>query len=549
MPTLSERIPRERVLSPLGIVAILSLLAISTRLLPLAISTFPFNNDGIAFSRIATDLLSYESLRYPDGASYVGGHGTITPAYSVLLAFVASFIGATPFQIAQICVSIFSVVTIIGGYLIAQMISSSRKGAIAAALFLALFGTFVFLTGSAWSASLGVTLIVLIVLSYIQRSHLQMMVLSVTLLITVVFIHHLAAFIAYLIIVYLTIWSVFCVARNGCLRRRHVIDATVVALLSAGALSYYSFESLNRLSYIEDFDGICKMSVAFLLTSGALIATLSRGKQPRFLFAPIPSALVFILFAWDYFSPIFPYAPGLPPYILLLGLAYSILLFLACFGWEGILGIKSAYRSVPIALLLPVVALIVYVILSGFSLEGHQMIYRSFDFAGVALAMGIAVCVMRLSKRSRMQFVAVLVIIVALLASFPYAYATGTLIGIRRDTQQYEVDCLEWVHNADGHEYWLVSDERISYNALALYDFNRSSTLPQKLVDQIPSYEGFLYVYIEEWAEKGVNDYPEGYVTPSREYVESVLSMSTLLYIGGPSECNIIAYCHPGVAM
>ncbi|UCE91419.1 MAG: hypothetical protein JSV90_08435, partial [Methanobacteriota archaeon] len=71
-----------------AILLILALLALLTRLLPLSISQYPFNNDAITECTIASDIIDSQHLDYPSGRFYVDSHSTIAPLYNILLAFV-----------------------------------------------------------------------------------------------------------------------------------------------------------------------------------------------------------------------------------------------------------------------------------------------------------------------------------------------------------------------------------------------------------------------------------------------------------------------------
>lgn len=184
----------------------------------------------------------------------------------------------------------------------------------------------------------------------------------------------------------------------------------------------------------------------------------------------------------------------------------------------------------------------------GSRLASHQIVYRTFDFADLSLALGIGIAISTLKTRPRLEFTAVVAVIAALLISFPFAYATNELTGVRHDTQAYEVDALDWIDSSTSPSMILQSDERLSYLARALYDYDKLQFLPLKLYDQSDLNANIVYVMEEEWTSTGVNDYPNGYLTLDQDYVSGVLYSSDVVYCGGPCENNIIVFLHSLVA-
>ena len=107
---------------------------------------------------------------------------------------------------------------------------------------------------------------------------------------------------------------------------------------------------------------------------------------------------------------------------------------------------------------------------------------------------------------------------------------------------------MEWTNDAYEYSLPLESDERLSYNLRALYDYGKSSYLPYRLDNQLPLDGGILYLYLEEWSVVGVNDYPDGHPTLDSDYVSSVIDASNVVYVGGPVENNIILFSRPSVS-
>jgi hypothetical protein len=524
------------------VLVVLILLAVSTRILPLAISPLPYNQDGLTECRIATDLQQTGHLRLPDDAYYADTHSVATPVYNLLLAFASSVLGSPVVEIAQLVIGAISVLTIVGGYLVARLIVGRMREAMVAGLILGLFGTFVFLTGSTWKESLGVAMLVLLFYAYSKRSDLRMFVLEIVILATIPFIHHLVAVLGYFAIAYLTIWSVLYAVKNRSITKRHLMDIWVMTMLGAGAYLYYVVVELDRLSYVSIEGAMIAMVLIFLGLSAAMYFWLTMKKHSRFSFAAIPPVFILSLFLIDYFHPLFPYSPGSPLAVVILAVSVSVIIGFAWLGVEDIVESTNAYRALPLGMLLPVMTLFAFSLTSGFSLAAHQTLYRSFDFADIGLAVGAALGVMHFRKRPRVQMAVISTVIAALLLTMPFAYATDGFTGVRHDTQEYEVDALGWLHDSAGPANMLQSDERLSYIGMALFDFVKMPYLPTRLVEQQTMGIDAFYVMEDEWTTEGVNNYPNGHPVIDSSWFSLVLSSSNVMYIGGPSDDRILIY-------
>ena len=532
--------------SSLLMLFVLALMAVSTRILPLTISPLPYNQDGLTECRIASDIIQTGHLTFPDGTYYAETHSVATPVYDVLLAFVSSAIGVPAIDIAQIVVGAIAIVTVVCGFLIAKQIVGRTREALAGALVLGLLGTFLFLTGSTWKESLGVAMLLLLYYSYMNRSDLRLFALEVVILGTIPFIHHLVAALGYLSIGFLTIWSIAFAVRNHSFTRRHLLDVSVLALLSSASYVYYAFVKLDRLSYVRIEGPLVFMIMVFLGLSAIMFLWLIQKKHLKYSFAPVPAVLIFSLFVMDYFYPLFPYDSGSPSVILIFAGAMCVLVGVAWLGVEDIVESKNIYRAIPLGVLLPVIAVIAISLTSGFTLSAHQTLYRSFDFADIGIALGISLGVMHFRKRPRAQALVIAIVVTTLIVTMPFSYATGKLTGVRHDTQLYETDALQWLKDSAGSDWMLQSDERLSYVATALYDFERMPYLPSRFSEEGLLGTGAFYVIEEEWMTVGVNDYPRGHPIVNETRVQFFLTCSNIFYIGGPVSNELTIFSPSG---
>lgn len=524
-------------------VALLAVLSLTTRALPMAISPLPYNNDGLTECRIASDILSSGSLDYPAGSYYSESHSVITPVFNVILAFAASATGFTPFPIAQLLTAFISILVITGAFILCRQMTGSTTGALLGSILLSLLGTFVFLTGSVWKESIGMALFTLLMIAYAKRGEGRYLAMEVSILILLPFVHHFVAIVAYLTLTFLTVWSVVSALQAGGLRRRHWVDVCVLGTLSAFAYSYYVTASLDRLSYISSSRSIAALVLAYILLQLVMIAVLSMRKHSKLSFAAVPAVVVFSVFIWDYFNPVFPYVPGSSTSIFALVISISVLVGISWFGLEKAVESGSQWRAIPLALFMPLFVVLLFVCIVGFNSTTHQVLYRSFDFADVGMAVGVSAAIAGVKDRRRIVGAVAATVVVVALISFPFSYATQDTIGLRHDTQSYEVDAVDWIADNGNSKWILQSDERISYIALALHDYDKQPYLPDRIVRQSLLGTEVFYVLEEEWMTEGVNDYPRGHPILNETYVQTTLSGSNTLYVGGPLGNEIIVFC------
>jgi len=521
---------------------ILLLVTFTTRVLPVSISSYPYNNDGLTECRIAQDILSSGGLVYPEGALYKSTHGVTMPLFNVLLAFVASVLGTSPFEVAQVAVAMVSVAAVLGGFVLAFQVSGSGRGALMAGLFLALFGTFVFTTGSTWKVALGMALFILLMYAYINRGSRRFFFLEIVILFSLPFVHHLATLMAFLAVLYMTLWAMFVAISQANVRRRHLVDMVLITAFFAFAYLFYLITSLDRLSAVDSGRGAVSFAIAFVVVCVAMILVLGLKKHLKWTLAPFIGMAFFVVLVYDYSQDAFSYVSSSPWQVLILVSAVSALIGISWSGLERSVASVSRYRAVPMALLLPYITLAGYAFLSGLGYASQQILYRSFDFADLSLALGIGVCVSSLGSEPKKRNAVIAVAMVAVLATLPFSYATEQLIGVRHDTQTYEVDAMAWLDSSSGQYHDLQSDERLSYIGMALFDFDKEPRLPSRLGEHQLLGPGAFYAIEEEWSTTGVNDFPRGRVVLDAQHVNATLLSSNVVYVGGPSANQITIF-------
>ncbi len=513
-----------------------------TRLLPLSISRYPFNNDGLTECRLASGILDSGHLRVLPDAVNGTTHSLATPAMNVLIAYVSSMLGVSPYECSQVLIATVTMVTIGGIYMIARDFSGGIVGGVTAGLMAVMMGTFVFTTGSVWKGSLGIAVLVMILLSLVRRDELRFRVACFALLMIAPLVHHLVATIALLAVAFPLVWSWFLAVTTHSVQKRNVIDLIMIALPAVWSVSYYSTVSFDRFQALSSFSNVALLLGGFLALCGIAIIVLSLKVHSKMSYAPLLGVGIVVLLVLDYKGYLYSYVPSAPAYYLYLVVAFGFIVSIAWYGSEVIFERRPRYNAVHLGLLLAPLAVMAYGFFGGFSSSSHQIIYRSFDFADLFIFVGGGSAVYWLFSNRRKAYPIVAgLVIVSLAISFPFAYATQTLLGVKHDTQQYEVDGIKWIAGAQLSPH-MVSDERLSYIGQAISDIPKDNSLPTHFATNYTLPPFWIGVLEYDWLSTGVNNYPEGLVVVSQSEYVRVMEYSNVLYIGGPYENRLIIY-------
>jgi len=516
--------------------------AFLTRLLPLSISSFPYNNDSLTECSIASQILSSGVLDSVSEAPWSLSHSLATPGLNVLLAFVAGCLGSTPLAVAQWIGAVLSALTISTIFLVGVKISGSLSGGITASFGAVMMGTFIFTTGSVWKEALGISLMVLVLYAYLQREELRFRVLALIGLMLLPFVHHLVAVITLLFTGYMLVWSWYYAISNIGPRKRHFLDLLLVAVPSAEAAIYYSLVSFDRYAMFSTPTRLLLFLVSFTVFSVVAMYVLSINKHSKLSFAPLLFVIVFVLVLLDYFGMLFPYSPSSDWYFILV-IASLFLVSLAWYGTELSLDENHMYRAIQVGLLVSPLTIVTLGVSEGFTLSANQIFYRTFDFLDIFIFLGIGFAIAHLSIKRRYlsRFLAV-GLIISLVVSFPFAYYTQPLLGVRHDTQSYEVDAIDWVVRVNNVPC-VVSDERISYIAVSMFGVAKASYLPSDMLKNVSLASLYILdnnLFEDSWTTTGVNAYPFGLIVLPQQNYTWIKEAGNVVYIGGPTEDHIV---------
>jgi hypothetical protein len=521
---------------------VLSIAAFMTRILPLSMSQYPFNNDSLTECEFALNILNSGHLGLPSGEPWYGTHGGSTPILHVLLAFTSSTLGVSPFQCAQFLDAIVAVLTIGCLFLLGRFVSGSLRGGVAASFAAILMGTFVFTTGSVWDEMLGISFLAFALLAFVLRKHPAFRVLVFSVLMLMPLVDRLVAIVALLAFAYLVAWSWFFRLSTGAPKRRYLEDLVTIAVPIIWAVIFYASVEPSQVSGVSFGVKMMLLGASFVLISIVAVLILSIQNHFRRTLAPIVAVGLFAIITLDYMGYLFSYTPSVSDVYFLLAASSAFLFGLAWYGAEVILETRPSYRAIQVALIVSPLSVMGFGMLNGFSLPSHQIVYRTFDFIDIFIFLGLGVAIVWLYNRHRKAYHIVgFLTIVCLLVSFPFAYESEGLLGVRHDTQGYEIDSAAWIsEHADSP--LLFSDERLGYIAESTYGLPRYASLPSDLKRNVTLSDKIHCLVEDNWVSQGVNVFPYGKVKLPENNYTWILESANVFYIGGPENDRAIMF-------
>ncbi len=522
---------------------ILLFAAFMTRLLPLAISQYPINNDSITESLISTEILNSGHLVSHSDPHWMWTHTGLTPVLNILLAFFAGLLGTTPLACAQVFGAATAVTTIGGVYLLGRLVSGSERGAITAAFMALMFGTFVFTTGSIWKEMIGLSLLIVALFAYLRRDSMEFRALMFLLLLIIPFVHHLVAAVTFLAFANLLVWSLFFAFSRGTFTKTNLFDLATISIPGVVAAICYSIVGFDSTIQTSSATSLLTIVVGFIGMTVMSIVILSIRRHAKWSFAPLVGLGVGALILLDYSGYVFHYSTSATRAYVLLGLSTAFIVALAWYGSEVILERRPRFRAFQLALLLSPLTILGFGAIQGTTLNGLKIIYRSFDFLDLFIFLGAAAAVVEIhSRRKNLYQIVGAFMIISLVVSFPFSYASQSLLGVRHDTQGYELDALEWMGDQPKAKS-IISDERICYLARSVIGVSKGSSLPQYIATNtsVPYYLWF-YIMEDSWTTIGVNNYPHGELVVNLSYYERMTEAADVFYLGGPASDNLVVF-------
>jgi len=514
-------------------VLILMSLAVCIRLLPLQWSPLPYNIDGLSELRVTEDILSSGHLDFLPDSSHAQGYVKDMPVLGVLTAFLCSSLGLDPVPSSQLVVALLGAVTVSIVFLLSLRLWPSRRTALVAATVLALVGSFAFSTGCVWKESLGFLLLAVMLLSYPDRSQPRYRLLMTLPLALLVFTHHHATVVSFVILTFAVSLDLARAVRGHKVSLVNHLDAVTVVSCWALAALYYSSVSLPYLDYLSPgTDLYLYVAVASLLIVVA-VSLSSRDRPvsrlPVELVVPVIGLIVLVA---NYYHPLFSGIPSPGIMLVVPAAAYLLLTVPAWTGSRLALSGQGPRTDLVLAMLLGPLSLILFGFVRGTDPTSHLIIYRTFDFLmpAFALLVGLGFAYM-VKGHVRLGMAAAASLVVILASTLPIAYGSQELFGVENQTYWYEYDAVEWLSDKGVDGY--TSDQRLGETGWRLFDIEYGRGLPYDLREGIALNASSFYVVEESWTTTGAQEFPFGTVVLEDETLSAFEEEASVLYVGG----------------
>jgi hypothetical protein len=516
-------------------------------LVPLLFSPLPFNPDGFALANVAGQISSTGMWR-------INGTGVIEnnqqmPIYPLLWSILAQLGGLDVLANLQGIMPLVTATIVLPAYLLAVKATRSRVAGFAAGLFVAVFGSFLFLTSAAMRESIGLVLFPVIVLLYAERSDPRKRALAALLLLLLPFLHHLTTLLTLgMVSALLVLGQSRSIARGTFSLRRLALDILTGPFLAVVAWAWYSAVREVDVDEITAADAIVLLlGIVVLLT--ALLAPRvrpARVRPGRRLVSPagrvlLVPALAFAALWVNGRTSVFVGVVGTQGDLVAMFPAIAILVGFAIMGYQLLRRTTNRGNDLVLAMFVAPIALILLAFLRGLDPFSQMVVYRSFDFVdyglGVLAGIGLAAVWSRVrpSKAARLALGATFV--VALLATTPMAWNSQAVFGVNEVTTPAEFHALSVL--ASLHPKHVTTDQRLALVLGNWFGYNASSTLPFRLQND-ERVTGYDYAIVaDSWTTVGAQVFPAPNVVLSRDVLASFLQQNRVVYAGGSGDNRV----------
>ena len=522
---------------PLLAVIVLIIVALSVRSISFQWSPLPYNIDGLSELRVAQAVQETGHLEFPSSSSFSDTYVADLPVLGLFIAFFSSALGVDPLTNSQLVTALLGSIAVAIVFLIFRSHWRSHRGAIASALVLALAGTFVFSAGCTWKETMGFVLLALALYSFPLRTALPYRLLMTSSLLLFIVTHHHITIVGYVTLTFALVLGLASRDKGYRLARDDIIDLVTIVSAWVLAIAYYAYIHLPYLDYLSPgTDLYLFVAVAALvLLLGVRMSRRERPltRLPLGLAVPVIGAALMLV---NFVHPIFTGLPGPAAAIAVPFIAYLILV---APGWEGAklaLVPKGPTKNLLIAMFLGPLALIAFAFIRSNDATSQLIIYRSFDFALIPLALliGIGFAALVKDKAKVIGALTGVFLVVVVTATLPVAYNSQELFGVENQTYWYEYDAVQWMSEHGVTSY--TSDQRLGETGWRLFDLNNGRGLPYDLREGIALNKSSFYVIENSWSTKGAQEFPFGVIILNETAVASALSSSSVLYVEGPSD-------------
>ncbi|MCJ2556349.1 MAG: hypothetical protein LN415_04490 [Candidatus Thermoplasmatota archaeon] len=527
--------------------------ALTIRLVPLLFSPLPYNIDGFPQARIAEDIM--DTGRWYDGGPLVeleyNEKLPILPLYFAISSLAA---GEEPLYFIQIAMVLLTSLSAVFVYILAFKITDSRVAAIFAGLFMALCGTYVFLTASIMKQNIGLVLLPIVLYLYHERHNPKYRALAAFLLLFMGLAHHLATLIAFGMITYMMAAQNVESLRRGEWRwRSFLLDVLLGPALILAIVAYYLAVEMPFFMDAMDVNTIFLfMSVYFLVALLAVHLSSPKTLKPWFtntkrsLPKYIDQKVLFILGAasllvLNHYTNVFTGTIRTKGDFLIIAAPSIALLFVALVGFNVMRNSETRFRPLITAAFMAPIAVMLFSFLWGLNPESFVVLYRTYDYMDVALAVSIGIAFAVALKKSRSparKAVLAASFLGLILLTTPLAYGSEDFYDVQNTTYPAEFSAMEHMNALNISN--LGSDQRL-HDTYRYYfgEDEGDGLLPFRMAtgSDITMYD---YLLLEsKWTTKGAQEHPLPSVVIEDSIFKRTVAEADLIYNSGPGETEI----------
>lgn len=501
--------------------ALVFVIALVARLLPFLYSGLPYNIDGFSIANIAERTQASGHLFPIPGDPNLPNYKV--PLYALFVVVLSDLAGAAPLAIIQPAAPFVGAASVLALFALVRRVTRSDAAAGFAGLFLALDGTYVFSTATAIKASLAFALLPIVLHLYWHRQDPRKRGLAAILLLVLPWIHHLSALLTFLAVglvlaVDLARWS----SRGELRTRRVALEVALGPALFVPGLLHYHLVDLMYLRQVDDARQIV-LFLSVLLLAVLLQLSLSRAARlgPWFLGRRrtgwrrlvdekvlLPAGALALLLA-NHQASVFAGTIRTKPAVLWFVAPYLVLVAVGLIGFNVIRHTRNGFRPLATAMLLGPLAVMAFALLRGLDPLSFLVLYRSFPYleVGIALCVGVgaAYVVARMRRPARKAAFAVAVTVL-LVATLPLGYASADLYDVENATAAYEFRAMSHLHGL-GDPY-AGMDQRF-HSTTSWYFFQRGDGgLPDAIArgGSLARYDVLLVQ--SSWTDRGAQRHP-----------------------------------------
>lgn len=529
---------RQRV--DLALVAAVYCVALLARSIPLFASTLPFTPDGFPLAKIATQIAA--SGQWTINPADPNLEDLKVPGISLMISALAQIASLNPLLHTQAVLPVLTATTVVPVFLIGVKWTGRRAAGLAAALFLAIYGGFLFPTIAVMKETLGLVLLPATVLMVYERADPRKRGIAVVLLLLLIFVDYLTLFMAMGIAVSLVLLSIAGdTSRRHLTARRLFLDLAMIGAPLTVAWEYYNSVKLFYFTEVTSTSALLVLAaigivvvVVLLLRRKSIESSVRRGfVLPLAIFCLGVLGIVALMLESSLY--VFLEAPKIQPELLTIAPAIVFLAILAAFGFLIVRRAALDLNDLVVSMLATPFLLITFGIAINRPRLSFRIAYRSIDFVDFGFAIlagfGLAVAIGRFGFRRPAGIAVGAAFLVALLVTTPIAYDTTAVFRVQTAVTPQEFQSLQLIVSLGANS--VVSDMRLSTVALWWFGLRSDFRLPLWLQDHTPIFGIDYALVLERWATVGATMFPEPNVVVDRGILDAFLSSNRVIYVFG----------------